>query len=91
MNELNKIIQEKCNALLLSKYGTKYHSQKHMVDVLPLIQDYSWLFDQYIIQNKTAIQIAKELGIGDTTVGTYLRKMEITLKVVSLPSGKSRK
>ncbi len=51
-----------------------------MIDILPLIRDYSWLVDQYNTQEKTATQIALELGINKTTVGTYLRKQNIATK-----------
>ena len=64
----------------LEKYGVKHNNQRHMVNILPLIEDYDWLFDQYIIQNKTALQISKDLGINDTTVGNYLKKFEIEIK-----------
>jgi hypothetical protein len=61
-------------------YGVTYKAQSHMALILPLIQDIDWLIDQYINQNKTAIQIANELGIGNTTVGRYLKSAEITIR-----------
>jgi hypothetical protein len=64
----------------LQKYGTSSASQSHMVDILPLIEDYSWLFEQYITQNKTAAQIADELGIVGTTILRYLKNHEIEIK-----------
>jgi hypothetical protein len=51
-----------------------------MVDILHLIDDYDWLFDQYITLNKTARRISKDLGINDTTIGRYLKKAEIEIK-----------
>jgi hypothetical protein len=63
------------------KYGVSHAKQQHMVDILPLLNDYDWLFTQYINQNKTSVQIADELNISDLTVGNYLRKAEIDIKL----------
>ena len=52
----------------------------HMLDILPLIQNYNWLINQYINQNKTAIQIAIDLKISDVTLGRYLKYHEIEIK-----------
>ncbi len=72
----------------LKKYGC-HPNQHHMVDSLQLITNPNWLFDQYINQNKSAIQIADELGVWDTTVGNYLRKYEIEIKLTTNYSYKS--
>lgn len=64
----------------VDRYGVEHFTQRHMVDCLPLIKDYDWLFDQYIRQGKTAIQIASELEINGTTVGNYLKASEIQIK-----------
>ncbi len=63
-----------------SRYSVQQPSQHYMDDVLPKISNYNWLMDQYINHNKTAIQIATELGISDTTLGRYLKKSEIDIK-----------
>ncbi len=76
----NKNIQAKTQQTVLTKYEVKFHKQKHMVDILPLIENYDWLFDQYTTQGKTAWQISKELGIGDGAIGRYLRKLEIKIR-----------
>lgn len=64
----------------IEKYGVNYHNQHHMVDIMDLILDYSWLYDQYINMSKTAKQIGLELGIDGTTVCRYLRKAEIEIR-----------
>ena len=66
----------------VEKYGCKSSQQKHMLEILPLINDYDWLFDQYINQNKTAQQISNELGLDHTgtTIARYLKKYEIEIK-----------
>jgi hypothetical protein len=76
----NKDFQIQQNLTNIERYGVTDYNQKHMVNILPLIEDYSWLFDQYITQNKTAIQISKELKISDTTLGRHLKKLEIDIK-----------
>ena len=66
---------------MVEKYGVEYYLQQHIIDILPLLEDYDWLYDQYIVQNKTAIQITKELNIGGSnTIGNYLRKLEIQIR-----------
>ena len=71
-------IREKIKQTNLERYGVEYHNQTHMVDILPLINDKDWLKQQY--KNKTAYQIADELGLDGTTIGNYLRKHEIEIK-----------
>ena len=76
----NKEIQEKIKVTNLNKHGVKSASQKKILDILPLIEDKKWLFEQYILQNKTATQIAYELNINNTTIGNYLKKHEIEIR-----------
>lgn len=64
----------------INKYGVKNPTQLVLKDILVFIEDYNWLFDQYILQNKTALQISDELNISDVTIGTYLRDHEIAIK-----------
>ncbi|MGZ5191080.1 MAG: DUF7487 domain-containing protein, partial [Flavisolibacter sp.] len=65
----------------IEKYGVIAYKQLHMKDILPLLQDKNWLFNQYINLNKTAAQIANELGtIWYGTVIGYLKKAEIEIK-----------
>ncbi|MCK9369719.1 hypothetical protein M0R04_07405 [Candidatus Dojkabacteria bacterium] len=64
----------------LLKYGVRHYKQKNMIDILPLVEDYDWMVDQYITQNKTAIQIGSELGITDNTVGNHLRMLQIDIR-----------
>ncbi len=79
-NVVSKSSKEKQIQTCLDRYGVEFSSQSHMTATLPLIKDYSWLFEQYIVLNKTATQIAYELGIGDTAVGRYLKTHEIAIK-----------
>jgi hypothetical protein len=74
------IIRAKKKSTNLAKYGTEFHKQKHMLNILPLLTDTEWLIDQYVNQNKTAIQIADEVGIGRTAMLQYLRKSEIEIR-----------
>lgn len=76
----NKEIREKTKQTTIEKYGCHFN-QKHIVDILPLIQNYEWLFDQYITQNKTATQIASELGCLDANIiCKYLRKVGVKIR-----------
>lgn len=82
---------EKRKQTMLDKYGVVSNSQrddihhrwpKHKVndDVYALLNDRQWLYDQYVVQNKTSTQIAKEIGCDFSTVLAYCRKhgIEIT-------------
>jgi hypothetical protein len=73
-------IKEKKKQQYLERYGVKHPHQQSISHILPLIEDYDWLFDQYINQNKTSEQIANELNIGSTTVLRYLHNHEISIK-----------
>jgi hypothetical protein len=75
------IIKEKRKSTNLDKHGTEYHTQKHMIAILPLLNNPEWLSDQYITQNKTIVQIASELGISGFAIGLYLRKAGIEIKL----------
>ncbi len=77
----NEAVQARIVQSNLNNYGVAYYNQKHMAEVLPLLQDYTWLYEQYVELQKTATQIADELGIVDTTVGRYLKHHEIAIKL----------
>lgn len=49
-------------------------------NILDHLNDFYWLYHQYIDLNKTAVQISEELGVNDTTIGKYLQKHEIMIK-----------
>lgn len=72
-------IKEKLKLTNVKKYGVSNYNQCHMLDILPLIEDYDWLVDQYIIQQKTATQIGFELGIDKVTILTRLHRWEIEI------------
>ncbi|MGI0076328.1 MAG: DUF7487 domain-containing protein [Nitrosopumilaceae archaeon] len=79
----SQITKEKRKQTNLEKHGTKTYAQKHMIGILPLLQDYDWLYDQYVNKKKTATQIAEELNICDGTIGAYLRSHDITIKLIN--------
>ncbi len=76
----NPTIKNRQKQTIVDRFGVDNVKQKHMINILPLKGDYNWLFDQYITQDKTAWQISKELKISDTTLGRYLKKLEIDIK-----------
>jgi hypothetical protein len=81
--------KEKVKQTNLDRYGTEAISQRHMLDVIPLLNDPGWLIDQYLTQNKTATQISSELGVTGKTVLEYLRKSEIEIRTNFFVSYKS--
>jgi hypothetical protein len=74
-------VREKAKQTTLDRFGTSNYNQKHLINILPLINNHDWLFDQYITLNKTAQMIADELDIGQTTVCRYLKQNEIAIRV----------
>jgi hypothetical protein len=62
------------------RYGVMNISQKHIADILIMINDAEWLHDQYIIQQKTSVGIGKELGISGTTVLNKLHQHDVSIK-----------
>ncbi len=73
--------QQKIKIQTKERYNGVYPTQLHVpLNIWNNIQDYNWLYNQYIIQEKTAVQISQELGISDTTIGRYLRLHEINIK-----------
>ena len=73
------ITHDNINNTNLQKYGVKRYSQQHMTHVIPLLEDYNWMNEQYTNQNKTTYQIADELGINQTTVLRYIHNHNIDI------------
>jgi len=83
------ILKEKVTQSMIKQYGVKYPNQHHMVEILSLINNELWLFNEYIVEYKTATQIGYELGITTKTVCDYLRKHNITIRYKNKFSNKS--
>ncbi len=64
----------------LTRCGTTNSSQSHMINILPLLEDKRWLFDQYITQDKTTLQLANEFGINAQTISNYLNFHKIEIR-----------
>jgi hypothetical protein len=78
--ELIKQRYEESSQRINKKYGVSHSSQIKIANVWHLISDFDWLFDQYIIQNKSTQQIVDELEVSHTTVLNYLHQHEIEIK-----------
>ncbi|MGI0076206.1 MAG: DUF7487 domain-containing protein, partial [Nitrosopumilaceae archaeon] len=81
-NITSKHSREKQKQTKLEKYGIEHVHQKHIMDILHLLRDYNWLYNQYINKKKSITQIAEELNINGTTLGNYLRRHNIAIKHV---------
>ena len=78
---LSEYFKRKVIQTHIQRYGTNHSKQSHLVPILHLLNDYDWLGDQYINQNKTATQIASELGeVYYGTIINYLKKLEIPIR-----------
>ncbi|MGI0077474.1 MAG: DUF7487 domain-containing protein [Nitrosopumilaceae archaeon] len=76
----SKEIKEKVKQTWLKKYGVEHPNQKHMIKILPLLEDYDWINEEYITKRKTISKISHELGVDGTTIGNYLRFHNIHIK-----------
>ena len=83
--------KDKRKETLLKKYGYEYNSQRPEVKEklkLPKIADEvyiklnnkDWLYENYVTNNKSSVQIASELNIHYSTVLDYCRKHNITIR-----------
>lgn len=79
---------------MIRKYGVGYNSQRADIkervlrksplnpDILDKLKSYQWLYDEYVIKDRTSVDIAKDLGVYYGTVIEYLRKHNIEIKHV---------
>ena len=82
---------EKRQTTCLQKYGTKFSAQKHISqEVLTNIEDCDWLKKQHEILLKSVPQIAKELGVSDSMVTTYMKKHNISVKRLKTSTGENQ-
>ncbi|MGI0075846.1 MAG: DUF7487 domain-containing protein [Nitrosopumilaceae archaeon] len=73
-------IKEKKKQTCIKHYGVENQNQKHMINVLPLLEAYDWLYNEYVNKKKTALQIAEDLGVNGTTIGVYLKNHDIIIR-----------
>lgn len=55
-----------------------------------ILENKDWLYDQYIVQKKSASKISKEIGCQQETVSRYLHKFEIPIRTQSEEIGGER-
>lgn len=75
----NEKILTKSKETNMKRYGVRGPGQLHMVNSLIKLESSEWLYDQYVIQHKTSVMIAKEIEVDPTTVCNYLRIHEIDI------------
>jgi AraC-like DNA-binding protein len=67
-----------CGRTTVMRYIEKFNitsrnvSEAKLGDSLPLLQNYDWLFDQYVTNKKTLENITKDLGCSSTVLVKYL-------------------
>ena len=76
----SEFIKDKMKQTCLDRFGVINHSHLYTKDVMPLLTDFDWLYEQYVVNKKTAVQIAKELNINDVTVRKYLVQCNIDIR-----------
>ncbi len=65
-------------------------SSSKLKPISQIIENKDWLYEQYIIQKKSATKIAKEIGCQQETVSRYLHKFEIPIRTQSEEIGGER-
>jgi hypothetical protein len=84
-SEQHKIVNDKRSNTMLSKYGVAYNSQRSDIkhcwtkpkisqDIYNKLIDREWLYTEYVEKNRTAVDVAHELGIYYSTVLDYCVK-----------------
>lgn len=84
-------VNQKRKNTMIEKYGVAYNSQrsdlKHIWkkpkvsnDVLMQLNDRSWMYEQYIVQDRSAVDIADELDVYYSTVIEYCKKHNFKIK-----------
>lgn len=73
-----KLTEDQCKAI--SEGHLLAHLSKHPENNKHTNKD--WLYDQYIIQNKSTLQIERELGY-NVNIGLWLRKFDIKIRTRS--------
>src|SRR5690606_34490867 len=79
------VIYRRIGSLLISIYlgmlPPFYNAGKSLREVRKIskkvYQDKDWLYKQYIIENKSARKIGKEIGVSDYCILRYIRKFGI--------------
>lgn len=66
-NRVDSIVQRR-KETNFNKYGTEHASQRNITDQLHYLQSKDWLHQQHVVESKSCVQIANELGVGATTV-----------------------
>lgn len=80
---------EKQKQACLKRYGFENPSRRYYSpEVFFNLASSDYLYEEYIVKEKTTIQIANELCVDPTTVCNYLRKHEIVIRQVALHSYK---
>ena len=73
--EMRKRIQE----TMSQKYGvSNYSSSLISPESKAFLENYNWLYNEHVVQQKPLYLIATELNVGDRTVGNYLHNHGIS-------------
>lgn len=76
----SKNIRDKIKNKCLIKYGVPNYITLKIRHCLNYLLDYDWMYEQYVILNKSTVVIAKDLNISSTTVTRYIRSHSIPIK-----------
>lgn len=86
----SEIVVKRANTMI-ERYGVPYNSQRPEMkeilqksflhpDALDKLTDSAWMFQQYVVNNRTSVDIAKELGVYYGTVIDYCKKHGFSIK-----------
>ena len=77
----------KCSCSTINNYIKKHNiriknggeSRGISTNSLDMLNNYDWLYDQYVTMKKGTVQIGKELGCSYTTINSYIKKHNIQI------------
>lgn len=89
--EIKQKIENKRMNTMLKKYGVPYNSQRECIkqiltkpkitpEAYSLLNDKSWLFEEYINKGRSLVDLAQQLGVYYSTVGEYCRKHDFKIR-----------
>lgn len=90
LNSCSTESNNKRRQTMIEKYGCEYNSQRKDIHniwtkskltelVYSKLSNREWLYNEYVIKQRTATSIANELGINYTTVIDYCNKFNIDI------------
>ena len=87
-------VREKINKTIKERYGVNHNSQIHYSEeCMNNLENKTWLYEQYVIQQKSLAEISEILGLrkdGHSTIAVWLKKHDIEIRNSCMVSRQER-